>query len=94
MALRSIMLEMGANIARLRSDMAKAGNTLRKFQRDTERIFRAVGIITGGVSFAALARSAIMLGDEIYTASQKFGISAKEISALKYAAELSNVEFG
>src|SRR3990172_3917548 len=61
MALRSIMLEMGANIARLRSDMEKAGNTLRKFQRDTERIFKTIGTITG----AFFAYKAVTTGSRV-----------------------------
>lgn len=47
--------------------------------------------LTAATGLASLVRSAIEAGDELAKLSQKTGISARDLSSLKLAAELSNV---
>ena len=53
----------------------------------------AIASLAGGVGFAALAKSALELGDSLAKSSQKFGVSVEELSVMKYAAKMADVEF-
>jgi hypothetical protein len=52
MASRQLMLEIGANVARLRSDMNKSAGVIKKFTTDTRRMFLTVGATIAAI-FAA-----------------------------------------
>lgn len=50
------------------------------------------GLVSVG-SLVALGRSALQMGDDLAKASEKLGIGAEKLSAMRYAAELSDVSF-
>ena len=82
----NLMIDITTNVARLTSDMGKVS-------RIVGSTFSGIKNIVGGVGFLALGKEALQLGDEISKASEKLGIGAEKLSAMRYAAELSDVSF-
>lgn len=93
----SLLIEIGANVARLQADLGKASRQVDSFVGGVSKTFRTLGIgIGGALSVAGIAtfvKSAIDMADAIGKASEKFGVAVGPLSALKYAAELNEVAF-
>lgn len=62
-----------------------------KVSRIVGSTFSGIKSVIGGVSFVALGREALELGDSLSKASEKLGISVEKLSAMSYAAQLSDV---
>lgn len=87
-----LLIELGANTARLQSDMGKAVGIAEKAAGKIKAAFKFAG---GGLIGAALAntvRQSIQFGDEIQKAATKAGIGGKAMSELAYAAKLADVD--
>lgn len=80
----SLLIDISTNVARLQADMGKVS-------RIVGSTFSGIKSIIGGVSFAALGKEALALGDSLSKASEKLGISVEKLSAMTYAAALSDV---
>ncbi len=93
-----LVAEMSLNTARLAADMGKAtsiiGGGVKRMESAFSGLKSAILSVASTSALAQLGRSALEMGDEIAKASQKFGIGAKELSVMRYAAEMSDVEFG
>jgi hypothetical protein len=90
--LGKLLIELGANTARLQSDMGKAVGIAEKAASKIQTAFKFAG---GGLIGAALAntvKQSIQFGDEISKAAAKSGIGAKSMSELAYAAKLADVD--
>jgi hypothetical protein len=68
---------------------ARAGAALKKLGT----AFAAAGA-AAATALAAMVRSAINSNDELAKMSQRIGVAVEDLSALRYAAELSGVEMG
>lgn len=56
-----------------------------------QRAFAGIGVALGAGAFVGAVRSTIDLADNLNKLSQKTGIAVEQLSALKYAGELSDV---
>lgn len=93
-----LIIDLAANVARLQKDMREATNVVGRASKQMESaangVKNALGALGVGVSAAALAafaKSTINAADELGKMSQKVGIAVEELSALDYAAKLSDV---
>lgn len=90
MALKPVEIKITGNTARLAADMGKAqaivGGAFKSMASSMTSLV-SVG------SIVALAKSSLELGNALSKASEKLGIGAEKLSAMKYAAELSDVSF-
>ena len=93
----SLIAEMGMNIARLQQDVGKATNVFSSFTKNVESMFKNLGTTIAGAisvgSLGALGKEALQLGDDLSKASKKFGIGVEDLSALRFAATLADVDF-
>lgn len=92
-----ISIAMGVDTAELVTDMRRAEKEVAKRMRDIEATAKRAGVaigaaLAGAATATAIAiKSAIDRADELSKASQKIGISTESLSALEYAARLSDV---
>ncbi len=94
----SLLIELGANVARLQKDMDQAGRVVAGWERSTKRAvgtvqtaFAGLGVAIGAGAFVAGIKSAIDQADELNKLSQKVGIATEALSELAYAADLSDI---
>ena len=91
-----IMVDIGANVARMQQDMRRLTSMMESGFGQIESMAKKVGgILAGAFSINALvdyAKQAIETGDRMAKMSQSAGVSVEAISSLAYAAKLSNVE--
>lgn len=85
----SLLLEIGANIARLQSDMAKAQRTVDSFASSAKSVFSGIfaGVSVYGV--ASFLKSTLDAADNLAKLSEKVGIAVEDLSEYKHIAELS-----
>lgn len=93
-----LLVEMSANVARLKTDMDRATSVVSKATRDIDRAiagvknsFAALGVGSSAAAFGSWIKGAIDAADEIGKLAQRTGISTEALSGLKYAADLSGV---
>jgi hypothetical protein len=75
---------MSSAFGGLKSSIANVGKSIANFRV-------GLGTLLGAGGLTALLKSAIDTGDELNKLSQKVGVSVESLSALRYAAELSDV---
>lgn len=91
----SLRVVLGADTAKLEDDLKKAGGSISKFGKHVLEIFTGIKLaqvfdkaIEGVIESFTRAVDA---ADKLGKASQKFGVPVEQLSALTYAAELSDV---
>lgn len=91
-----IMVDIGANVARMQQDMRRLTGTMESgFGQMRSIALRFAGVIAGAFSFRELIRfgdEALKTGDRLAKLSQSAGVSVETLSSLKYAAELADVD--
>jgi hypothetical protein len=92
-----ISIAMGVDTAELVTDMRRAEKEVAKRMRDIEATAKRAGVaigaaLAGAATVTAYAiKSEIDRADELSKAGQKIGVSTEALSALEYAARLSDV---
>jgi hypothetical protein len=101
MNVAQLTIEMAANVARLKTDMAAARNTvegtMNSIKKSASLAATALGAIGVGLSvnaFAGWIKSAINAADETNKLAQKIGITVKEIGGLQLAFQQGGVDAG
>ena len=99
MNVAQLTIEMAANVARLKTDMAAARNTVEGTMNSIKKAAGAAQVALGaigvGLSTAAFAnwiKGAINAADEANKLSQKIGITVKEIGGLQLAFQQGGVD--
>lgn len=92
----TLEIELLANIARLQKDMDEAkrvvGGAMASIEKTVGAAKQAIGLLGGVLSvgmFAGWVKSAIDAADKLDDMAEKTGIAAKQLSALKYAGEVT-----
>jgi lambda family phage tail tape measure protein len=95
-AIPGIMVDIGANVARMQADMRKLTGTMESgFGQIRSAAMKLGGVLAGAFTFGAIIRfgeEALKAGDRMAKLSQSTGVSVETLSALKYAADLANVD--
>lgn len=98
MNVAQLTIEMAANVARLKTDMAAARNTvdstmnsIRKSAALAAGALGAIGLGLSANAFAGWIKGAINAADEANKLAQKIGISVKEIGGLQLAFQQGGV---
>lgn len=99
--------KIGELVVNLKANTASFISELDRSRVKATTVGVALGGIAAGIAeefarmakdaaaaFPELIKSSIDLGDQLNKASQKAGVTVEELSALRYAAKLSDVEFG
>lgn len=93
-----LIIDLAANVARLQKDMREATNVVSRASKQMEgaagAVKTALGALGFGVSTALMVsftRAAVDAADQMGKLSQKVGVSVESLSALDYAAKLSDV---
>ena len=99
MNVAQLTIEMAANVARLKTDMAAARNTvegtmnsIRKAAGAAQVALGAIGVGLSVNAFAGWIKGAINAADEANKLSQKIGITVKEIGGLQLAFKQGGVD--
>lgn len=94
----SLLIDMGANVARLQQDMDRASRVISSWESRTQRTlsgvktaFAGLGVAIGAGAFVNSIKSIVNEADELNKLSQKVGVAVDSLSSLKYAADLSDV---
>lgn len=97
-ALGDLNIRFSADTVKLMSDMGRAAHIVESSIGKMQSAFGAVtraagalGVALGAGAFVAGIKNVINHADELGKLSQKVGITVENLSALKYAAELSDV---
>lgn len=95
--LGSLVVSLAVDTARWQGDLGRAAHIaevrMRNIKDTASRALGAVSVLASaaGVAIVASFKSATNAADELNKLSQKVGIATEELSALKHAAELSDV---
>ena len=99
MNVAQLTIEMAANVARLKTDMAAARNTvegtmtsIRKAAGLAQTALGAIGVGLSVNAFAGWIKGAINAADEANKLAQKIGITVKEIGGLQLAFKQGGVD--
>ena len=84
----SLIINLGANLAGLRQDMAQAEQIAAKAGKAI-----AGGLAAGAVGLAVITKAAIDAADKLQDVSNRIGVSVTSLSELKFAAEQSGASF-
>lgn len=94
----SLLIELGANVARLQQDMDRAGRVVDRWSRHTESsvsaiktAFAGLGVAIGVGSFVSGMQRAIDKADGFDEMAQKIGASVEAVSELTYAFDRESV---
>jgi hypothetical protein len=89
----ALQVVLGADTAALDQGLKDAQSSLAQFGAGMSKVgvAAAASFAAVGVAMAAAMKGAIDKADEIGKAAQKIGVPVQELSALKYAADLSDV---
>jgi hypothetical protein len=95
MAAASIVVDLLMKTGSFETDTKRAEKALANFERKAKETGKAVGLafVAAGTAIAASVKLSIDSFDELSKAAQKIGVSTEALSALKYAADLSDVSF-
>jgi hypothetical protein len=95
-AIPGIMVDIGANVARMQADMRKLTGTMESgFGKIRSAAMSLAGAVAGAFAFREIIRfgeQALQTGDRLAKLSQSAGVSVESLSALKYAADLADVD--
>lgn len=96
--LASLLIDLGANVARLQQDMDRASRVVSSWESRTQRTlagvktaFAGLGVAIGTGAFVAGVKNAINAMDDLGKMSQRVGVSVESLSALKFAGDLADV---
>jgi lambda family phage tail tape measure protein len=96
--LGDLLIRLKVDTADFASDMGKAAHVVQQAERrigrslrSVEGAFAALGVTVSAGAFVLLIKHNINAADAIHKTSQKIGIQATDLAALKYAAELADV---
>lgn len=99
MNVAQLTIEMAANVARLKTDMAAARNTvegtmnsIKKAAGAAQTALGAIGVGLSAAAFTNWIKGAINAADEANKLSQKIGITVKEIGGLQLAFKQGGVD--
>lgn len=91
MAIASVIFDIRAGVAKLNQDFARAEKTVQKGMSKVQDVMKkaTIGLAAymGLRSVGAFASSVIQLGDDLDKLSQRTGVSAEALQALRYGAE-------
>lgn len=91
MAIASVIFDIRAGVAKLNQDFARAEKTVQKGMGKIQDVMKkaTIGLAAymGLRSVGAFASSVIQLGDDLDKLSQRTGVSAEALQALRYGAE-------
>jgi hypothetical protein len=94
-ALGDLVLALSADTAKFQSDLGRADRIAKKFGQEVGRsmdsLAKQIALLAGAGSIGALIKSQIDAADAAGKMAEKIGISVESFSALKYAAEISEV---
>lgn len=94
--LGSMILELGANVARFQSDLGKAAHIAQEkadaIKRTFEKVGAAIGVGLGVAEFKEWIAGAIEAQDTALKLSQKIGVSVDAIAGLSSAAQKAGVD--
>lgn len=97
MTLAELVIKLSADSAVLRADFDKARKHAESFTSSLTSAFSRLGGVIAGVfsagALAAMVKQAAQFGEEISLAAQRTGMATEQISALRFAAGQSNIEF-
>jgi hypothetical protein len=95
-AIPGIMVDIGANVAKMQSDMRRmTGIVNESFGQMHRMVERLGGTLAAALSVRVLvnfAKEALDTGDRMAKLSQSTGTSVEVLSSLNYAAKLSHIE--
>lgn len=98
MALATLSIDLVAQLGRFEADMGRAARVAEQAASRIDRVFtganKAFALLGGaalGSQFFAGFQGAVDAADQLSKLSQRSGIAVEELSALKYAGELSDV---
>lgn len=97
MKLAELVIRLSANTANLQRDFEQARGSAQRFVGGVQRALSGLVpmLSAGGVAYALkkLVTDTADYGDQVIKASQKTGVGVEQLSALRFAAKLSGVEF-
>lgn len=92
-----LLVEVGGEITGFVSSMSKmeaqAARTARAVRKEFENVAGNLATIFSAGMFVGMIKHTIEVQDAVFKMSQKTGIAVESLSALRYAAELSDVSF-
>lgn len=95
----NIVIEMAANVARLRKDMEESRKTvessmagIKKAADIATKALGLIGIAMSASAFAGWIKSAIQAADEANKMAQKIGIATKDVAGLQLAFKQGGVD--
>jgi len=95
--LGELVVSIAADVARFREDMGRISQIAEDKSKHMSNVFSGIGkgLIAGlsVSSLVALSKQSLEVSDNISKASQKIGIATETLSALRYAAQLADVDF-
>ena len=93
----SLMVDIGANVARLQRDMNRAQSTVSKSVSGMKRMATGLAVaLVAGFRVRAMIRAgkeSLILADKYAKMSRSIGMSVESLSSLNHAAELSGTTF-
>jgi lambda family phage tail tape measure protein len=101
MNIGSLVIEMTANVARIRKDMSEVKGVVNdsmaeivKYVGVAKEALGALGAITSLAGFGSLIESTITATAELYKLHERTGVTVESMSALRSVAKLSGTEMG
>ena len=91
--LGSLELELSANVARLQSDLGKAGSIVADFSRGVKTALATLGVGIGVGVFTAMIKETIDYADRLNDLRTRTGATGQELITLEGAAVRSGVSF-
>lgn len=93
----ALMVDIGANVARLQHDMDRAQRTVQSASNKVKSIARTMGVsIAAGLSVGAIINAgekSLEMADKYAKAARTVGMSVESLSAFNHVAELSGTSF-
>lgn len=87
----ALRVVLGADTAELEAGLKSASSSVAKFANGLKGALAIAGIASVGAALASSLKGAVDQADKLSKSSQKIGIPTEQLSALKYAADLSDV---
>ncbi|BCJ90045.1 hypothetical protein IZ6_07800 [Terrihabitans soli] len=90
----ALRINLGLDSATIEADSKRASGSLDRFTNRVEKSFlaAAAAVAAAGAAVSLVMKGVIDDADDMGKASQKFGIPVEELTKLRYAAQMSNVE--
>jgi hypothetical protein len=95
--LGELMVDIGANVARLQRDAGKAVRVAKGMERKIKRFASSIGMALSGafgvVSIVRFGKHVLDTADEVMKLGTQTGLTARFVSGLRHEASLAGVEF-